>query len=63
MIERQNDCVACETCFNCGRKDDYYFHVCDDCGSEEQLYIFEGKELCQDCLIEYFEEVDMDEFD
>ena len=60
MVEVGNDCVGCETCFNCGRREDYYYHVCDECGSTEQLYKFEDKELCAKCLLGHFEEVDMD---
>ena len=63
MIKVGNDCVGCETCFNCGRRNDYHYHACDDCGSTEQLYKHDGKELCQECLLKYFDEVDMDDLE
>lgn len=56
-----NDCVGCETCVGCGRKHNYYYHVCDRCESTEQLYKYNGEELCAECLLEEFEEVDMEE--
>jgi hypothetical protein len=56
-----NDCVGCETCIGCGRREDYYYHVCDRCESPEQLYIYYGEEICAECLLKEFEEVDMEE--
>lgn len=63
MIVKEDLCVACETCMNCGRKYDYFYHVCDECESDEQLYEYEGMELCADCLLSHFEKVDMENFD
>lgn len=60
MIIKDNDCVGCETCIGCGRKHDYFYRVCDECEYEGQLYYFEEKELCVECLLSHFEEVDMD---
>lgn len=31
---------------------------CDNCGEEETLYIHDGEELCQECLLEKFDKVD-----
>lgn len=62
MVVKENDCVACETCIGCGRRDDYYYHVCDRCESTDQLYEYDGEELCAECLLKEFKEVDMDEF-
>lgn len=63
MIIKENYCVGCEICMNCGRKYDYYFHACDECGSDEQLYKYDGKELCDECLLSHFDEVNMENFD
>ena len=63
MIIKEDLCVACETCMNCGRKYDYFYHVCDECESDEQLYEYEGMELCAECLLSRFEKVDMEDFD
>ena len=62
MVIRDNACVGCETCINCGRRYDYFYHVCDECESDDQLYYFDGQELCASCLLSNFEEVDMDEY-
>ena len=61
MIIRDNACVGCETCINCGRRNDYFYHVCDKCESDEQLYYFEGEELCFECILDRLEMVDMDD--
>lgn len=61
MRVKGNDCVGCETCIGCGRRYDYYYHECDRCGSPEQLYKYDGEELCVECLLKEFEEVDMED--
>ena len=62
MIIRENLCVGCETCMNCGRKYDYVYRVCDECECEEVLYEYEDQELCAECLLSHFDKVDMDEY-
>lgn len=62
MILRDNDCVGCETCRNCGRRYDYFYHACDECGSTEDLYEYDGQELCAECLLSNFDKVNMDEY-
>lgn len=49
-----NDCVGCERCVNCGRKNGYVVYECDKCGAEinpeeECLYELNGKEVCLRC--------------
>lgn len=49
-----NDCVGCERCVNCGRKNGYVVYECDKCGAEidpeeECLYELDGKEVCLKC--------------
>ena len=61
MIVKDNDCVGCETCMGCGRRYGYYYHVCDRCESSEQLYIWDGEELCAECILNGLEKVDMEE--
>lgn len=63
MIIKENNCVGCAECIGCGRKRSYYIHVCDECESDDQLYKYEGKELCAECLLGYFDEVNMENFD
>ena len=62
MIIKENDCVGCETCMGCGRRYGYYIHVCDECKSDEQLYKYEGEELCAECLLSRFDKVNMEDF-
>lgn len=60
MMEIENDCVGCpQGCINCGRKHSRYFY-CDDCGDcvePDKLYIYDGEELCESCLVERFKTV------
>lgn len=54
----ENDCVGCDIpCVDCGRKHVKHFY-CDDCGDEEQLYEYNGKQLCELCLLSYFKVVE-----
>lgn len=63
----ENNCVSCEHCINCGRREqETYF--CDDCGDYADnwnpLYRLDDKELCWDCYkAQYTEKIcdDMDE--
>lgn len=51
MERIENDCVGCDYCINCGRKSVRYLY-CDQCGCNEQnLYRFNDKDYCYDCLI------------
>lgn len=61
MKVKTTDCYGCPECIGCGRNRWYYYHKCDRCGSTEQLYVYEDEELCESCLLEEFEEVDMEE--
>lgn len=61
MRVQGTDCYGCLECIGCGRKRWYYYHECDRCGSTEQLYKYDGEELCAECLFKEFDEVDMEE--
>jgi len=54
----ENECLECEKCVGSFCK---YIKVtryyCDKCGSEEQLYYFDNKQLCIDCIIKSLEKV------
>lgn len=64
MIYTDNDCVGCEYCINCGRKEDYHVFECDDCGeSIMELFRYDGKELCENCLKKYFENIKIEDID
>jgi hypothetical protein len=58
MIRRENDCVGCEHCLNCGKKDAIHLY-CDKCGENvDELYITDEGQVCFDCLIEMFTCID-----
>lgn len=51
MIKYENECVGCpQGCIHCGRDKTQHLY-CDKCGADcEELYVFDGEELCEDCL-------------
>lgn len=52
MTIKTNDCAGCADCINCGRKQEYTYHVCDQCEDCTTLYQYGDKELCAYCLID-----------
>ena len=58
MIKYENDCVGCpQGCVHCGRDKTQHIY-CDRCGADcEELYVFDGEELCEDCLKDNFERI------
>lgn len=53
MREIQNDCCGCPglECIHCGREKDYEVIICDICDkAEEDMYEYNGKDYCEDCL-------------
>lgn len=62
-----NECVGCVNmglyCLGngCPNRNVERFY-CDKCGSEEKLYIYEGSELCESCLLKNFEIVEGSEW-
>lgn len=62
---RENDCVGCEICINCGRKNGYWAvedFICDSCGaSVEELYdVAKNIHLCKECLLEDYTKITED---
>ena len=59
MRIKVNNCVDCgKPCMLfCPLRDDSYEYRCDDCGEETQLYEYDGKELCLNCLEKYLDKV------
>ena len=59
----QNDCIACARgsyhCMgnSCPNRSVEHFY-CDSCGCEEELYYFDGQELCLDCIAERLQKVE-----
>ena len=60
MLEYENDCVDCglpclgNACPNKRRPHRY----CDECGEEEQLYEYDGLELCLSCVETRLEKIE-----
>lgn len=62
MWVEETRCHECPECVHCGRKEEtVIWHVCDRCNSDEQLYKYNSEELCAECLLGEFEQVDMEE--
>lgn len=63
MIEYENECVGCPPEMGCLGKYCPKLNVvhtyCDECGEEEQLYWYEGEQLCKECVIERLEKVEL----
>ena len=60
---KESDCVSCEICYNCGRRDGYIVAelYCDKCGNEvDELYDVDDELLCEDCLTEHFPKITYD---
>lgn len=62
MVKFENECVGCPSemgCMgdSCPNRNVKRFY-CDKCGYEcEELYIFNDKELCRDCLLDSFDKI------
>ena len=52
MKKKVNGCVNCgKPCLLfCPARDDSWEYECDECGDDTQLYDWEGKELCLNCI-------------
>lgn len=63
-----NECCDCATpgypCMGsaCPRRRVEHFH-CDKCKTEAKLYEYDGKELCEECLLEEFPIVEGSDID
>lgn len=58
MRTYENECVGCPPeigCFgeSCPQRNVERFY-CDECGDETTLREYEGRELCESCLLEEF---------
>lgn len=55
MVKYENECVGCNTILDgCLGSACQYKHVphfyCDDCNEEDDLYEFDGEQLCIECI-------------
>jgi len=59
---RENDCVGCETCINCGRNRNYYTWECDECGysstDETEFRKVGRKDYCVSCHKELMDDIE-----
>lgn len=58
----EDDCVGCEHCIGCGRRN-YPHYYCDgeDCREEfspDELYDYDGDMLCEGCLLKKFQTIE-----
>lgn len=57
----EDDCVGCPAEMGClGQscpKVNVPHYYCDSCGEEAELYMFEGEELCIDCILSRLDKV------
>ena len=68
MIKFENECCDCATesypCMgsNCPNRNVKHLY-CDRCGDEcDELYVFDGEELCEECLKANFETIIQEEY-
>lgn len=62
MVKYEDECLHCDTvCIGDGCPNRRVPHCyCDRCGEEENLYEFDGRQLCKDCVIYLLDEVEVD---
>ena len=68
VIKYENECCDCATesypCMGsaCPNRHVPHFY-CDKCGEDvEELYKVDGEELCEECLKDNFEKVELEEY-
>lgn len=66
MIEYRNNCVGCPPEMGCLGNAcpmvNVKYCICDKCGVDiDEYYEFDGKQLCEECLLSMFERVRVDE--
>lgn len=61
MRDFEHECCDCTAgaypCLGSSCPNGITHFYCDECGAEAKLYIFEGLELCMDCILANLEEV------
>lgn len=62
MVKYKDECLHCDTvCIgDCCPNRRVPHCYCDNCGEEEKLYEFDGRQLCRDCVIRLLDEVEVD---
>lgn len=65
MIRIEDDCVDCGLhCLgnSCPYKNVFHFY-CDGCGYEEDLYHYDGKQLCINCIVKKLRKVKAEDYE
>ena len=65
MIKYEDECVGCPPEMGCLGNSCRYKNVkhlyCDRCGDDvEELYDYDGEELCEDCLLDSIKKITLD---
>ena len=68
MIVVENECVGCPDDLGCIYNACPYYkvvrYICDTCRSEvDDLWYFDGEQLCKDCILNQLEKVEEDDID
>lgn len=68
MIRFEDQCVGCPTEMGCLGSVCPYMNVpvliCDECHEYvDDLYWYDGEQICEECLLKKFEKVDLDEYE
>ena len=61
MKELVSNCVGCPPelgCMGAGCPHNYEAYYCDECGESDDLYYYDGKELCIECIKKRLEKVE-----
>ena len=63
MIRYENECVGCPSGIGCMGESCPNINVphyyCDKCGDDNDLYYYDGQELCIDCITKLLEKVEV----
>lgn len=60
MIAKENNCVGCDVCYNCGRRNQTVLKCDGDKCDNYAQYVVEGEEsgdYCKDCLEEMLNDI------
>lgn len=68
MIRFEDQCVGCPTEMGCLGSVCPHMNVpvliCDECHEYvDDLYWYDGEQICEDCLLNHFDRVEVDEYE
>ena len=61
MIKKNEGCIGCsDGCLRGCRNYEVIYLVCDECDQTvDDLYLFDGEQICEECLLNKFEKVEV----